>query len=64
MAIFWIRAALSVNHILLCLSISLGVSHFGFDGRTLDLITSVPVHCIPFTFNKSESDYCSLSNLC
>ena len=52
MATFWKRAAHSVNRMfsLLCLSVALDVSHFGFEGRTLVLIASVPGHCLPFTF--------------
>ena len=44
MAIFWERAAHSVNSIfsLLCLFIALVVSHFGFDVMTLVLVASVP----------------------
>ena len=30
---------------LLCLFVALVVSHFGFEGRTLVLIASVPGHC-------------------
>ena len=30
---------------LLCLFVALVVSHFGFEGRTLGLIASVPGHC-------------------
>ena len=52
MATFWERTTHSVNHMfsLLCLFVSLVVSHFGFEGRTLDLIASVPGHCLPFNF--------------
>ena len=50
MAIFWERAAHSVNHMfsLLCLFVALVVSHFDFDVRALVLIASVPG--LPFTF--------------
>ena len=30
--------------------VALVVSHFGYKGRTLVLIASVPGHCLPFTF--------------
>ena len=52
MAIFWERDAHSVNSMfsLLCLVAALVVSHFGFDGRSLLLIASVPGLCLPFTF--------------
>ena len=36
---------------LLCRFVILVVSHFGFEGRTLVLITPVPGHCLPFTFD-------------
>ena len=51
MATFWERAAHSVNRMfsLLCLFVALVVSHFGFEGRNLVLIVSVPGHCLPFT---------------
>ena len=56
MATFWERAALSVNRMfsLLCLFSALIVSDFGFEGRTLVLIASVPGQCfgIPFTFYR------------
>ena len=44
------RAANSVNRVfsLLCIFVALVVSHFGFEGRTLVLIASVPSHCLPF----------------
>ena len=47
MATFWKRAVHSVNHVfsLLCLCVALIVSHFGFEGKTLVLIASVPGHC-------------------
>ena len=35
--------------LLLCLFVALIVSHFGFDGRSLVLIASVPCHCLLFT---------------
>ena len=48
MATFWERAAHSVNPVfsLLCQFVALIVSHFGFKGRTLTLIASVPGHCL------------------
>ena len=51
MATFLERAAHSVNRMfsLLCL-VALVVSYFGFEGRTLVLIASVPGHCLHFTF--------------
>ena len=54
MATCWDRAAHSVNRIfsLLCIFVALVVSHFGFEGRTLVLIASVPGHCLPFTFSE------------
>ena len=33
----------------ICLFVALVVSHFGFEGRTLVLIASVPGHCLSFT---------------
>ena len=52
-----------LEHILFSVSVAYGgflesicalvVSHFGFEGWTLVLITSVPGHCLPFTI----SDY-------
>ena len=30
------------------------ISHFGFEGRTLILIASVPGHCLFFTFYKYQ----------
>ena len=44
MATFWERAAHSVNRVfsLLCLFVALVVSQFGFEGRTLVLLVSVP----------------------
>ena len=53
MATFWERAAHSVNHMfsLLCLFVALVVSHFGFEGRNLVLIASVPGHCLTFTYH-------------
>ena len=53
MATFWERAAHSVNRMfsLLCLFVALVVSLFGFKGRTLVLIASVPGHFLPFTMN-------------
>ena len=52
MATFWERAAHSVNHVSswLSLVLFLVVSYFGFEGRTLVLIASVPGYCLPFTF--------------
>ena len=35
---------------LICLGVALVVSHFGFEGRTLVLIASVPGHCVTWTF--------------
>ena len=35
---------------LLCLLVALVVSHFGFKGGALVLISFVPGHCLPFTF--------------
>ena len=51
MAIYWGRAAHSINRMfsLLCLFVALVVSHFGFEGGTLALIVTVPGHCLPFT---------------
>ena len=48
MATFLKRVAHSVNHVfsLLCLSVALAVAHFGFEGRTLVLVASVPGHCV------------------
>ena len=45
------RAVLLVNLMfsLLCRFLGLVVSNFGFDGRALVLILSVPCHCFPFT---------------
>ena len=47
------RAAHSVSHMFssLCLFVALVVSHFGFEGRTVVLIVSVPGHCLPFTLH-------------
>ena len=55
MTTFRERAAHSVNHVfpLLCIFVALVVSQFGFEGRTLDLIASVPAHCLPFTLKMS-----------
>ena len=52
MVTFWERAVHSVNRMfsLLCLFVALVVSHFGFEGWTLVLITSVPGHCFIFHF--------------
>ena len=54
MATFWERAAHSLNRafssLRVCLFVDLVVFHFGFEGRTLVLIASVPGHCLPFTF--------------
>ena len=52
MATFWERAAplVSLMFSLLCLFKALVVSHFGFEGRTLVVIASVPGHSLPFTF--------------
>ena len=51
MITFWERSAHSVNRMfsLLCLFVSLAVSYFGFEDRTLVLIASVPGICLPFT---------------
>ena len=50
MVTLWVRAAHSVNRMF---SLCLFVSHFGFEGKTLVLIASVPGHCLPFTFDKT-----------
>ena len=52
MATFWERAAHSVNRVfsLLCLFKVLVVFRFGFEGRTLVLISSVPGHGFPLIF--------------
>ena len=42
---------------LLCLA--LVVSFFGFESRTSVLTTSVPGHCLPFTFKFLEINYFS-----
>ena len=63
MATFWERAADSVNRAfsLLCLFVALVVSLFGFEGRTLVLIASVPNHCLPlFFFNVNFSGLSTL----
>ena len=54
------RAAHSVNRMftLICLFVSLVVSDFGFEGRALVLIASVPGHCLPFTFNINSAFWC------
>ena len=51
MTTFLERAAHSVDRVfsLLGLFVVLAVSHFGFEGRTLFLIVTVPGHCLPFT---------------
>ena len=51
MATFWERAAHSFNCMfsLLCLFVALVDSNFGFEGRTMILIASVPGHCLSFT---------------
>ena len=51
MATFSERAAhmLPCVLIVLCLYVILVISHYGFDGRTLVLMASVPGHCLPFT---------------
>ena len=51
MAIFWERTAHLVNRMfsLLGLFVALVVSHFGFEGKTLVLITPFHGHCLPFT---------------
>ena len=52
MATFWERAAHSVNHMfsLYFEIVNLVISNFGFDGRSLFLIVSVPGQWLPFTF--------------
>ena len=52
MATFWERAAHSVFCMFsfLSLFVALVVLHFGFEGRTLVLIASVPGHYLRFTF--------------
>ena len=52
MLTFWKRAAHSVTHMfsLLCLFVVLVVSHLGFEGGNLVLISPVPGHCLPFAF--------------
>ena len=49
MATFWERAAHSVYHLFSLYFIV--ISHFGFEGRTLVLIASVPGLCLSFTFD-------------
>ena len=46
---FWEKAAHSVNRVftLVCPLVALVVSHFGFEGRTLVMMASVPGHCLP-----------------
>ena len=34
----------------LCLFLILVISHLGFEGKTLVLIATDPVHCVPFYF--------------
>ena len=56
MATFWTGAAhsfyrmFSLNHVYLYLVIS----HLGFEGETLVLITRVPSHCLPFLLLYSQ----------
>ena len=53
MVTFWERAAHSVYRYFLPvfrLILILVISHFGFEGRTLVRIASVPGHCLSFTF--------------
>ena len=50
MATFLERAVHLVYQVFsLCFEI-LVISHFGFEGRTLVLIASVPGHCLSFAF--------------
>ena len=46
------RAAHAVNQVIFisCLCVILVVSHFDFEGGTLDLIAPVPGHCLPLKF--------------
>ena len=50
-ATFWERATHSVYCMFSVfeLIVILVISHFGFEGRTLGLIASVPGHCLSFT---------------
>ena len=60
MATFWERAALSVYRIFSLYFDFLQffvISHFGFEGGTLVLIASVPVHCLSFTSFFFELSY-------
>ena len=53
MATFWMRATQSVYRMfsfVFWLIVILIISHIGFEGGTLVLIASVPVHCLSFTF--------------
>ena len=54
-------AAHSVDRVfsLLCLFVAVVVSDFGFEGRTLILIASIPGHCLHFTFFVPPSHGCS-----
>ena len=35
---------------MICLYVILVMSHFGFEGKALVLIATVPGHCLPFNF--------------
>ena len=37
--------------------ISIDNTHFGFQGGTLDLIPSVPGHCLPFNIYLALSEF-------
>ena len=53
MAIFWERAAHSVDHMFSLYFdylYFLGISRFGFEGGIWVLIAPVHGHCLPFTF--------------
>ena len=55
MVTVWKRAAHSVNHMFPSYYVYLLFKgfHFGFEGRTLVLITPVSSHCLPFTVKSN-----------
>ena len=61
MATVWEGAAYSFYRYVLfaySLIVILVISHFGFEGRTLVLIVSVPVHSLSFTLHYNS--YCNV----
>ena len=71
MAIFWDQ--LTVFSLSILTYSNLVISHYGFEGRALVLITSVPGHCLSFAFFNSKlqwlgpgamvADFSSIDNL-